>query len=583
MEVLVTGRRGQCRETSHPRQESTDGRAPSLFIYSSLVKDRAPLVSLRSLSVRLLVPLLVLIGGALALHAFVEYRATRQRLHSLVSAEAHHYANLIVRAAHDRMLLDTTLDVQRTMEHLAEDERVMAIRIFDHRGRIVQSAIGGEVGSKVSRESDEPCISCHRGGPPRSSTSDVLTLAGATPVLRHVMVIPNERSCASAACHEPAEQEPILGVLDIEVSMASLQAAVRSARRNTLWTMAGLVLVTSLLTTGLVRRLVHRPIRKLQAGTQRLAQGELDARIDVNGSDELSQLAESINHMAADVQAARHEVDLWSRHLEEKVVAKTDELRRAQGHVVQMERMASLGKLSATVAHELNNPLSGILMCARLVDRELDEHDLPVTPREEVRKNLEMIQRECQRCGSIVQNLLLFARQSDGAPMAPVDANEIADRSLMLIRHHLQISNIVLDVQPLEGDPELVADAGQLEQALVALLVNAVEAMTGPDGSGGRLTVRLAGDSQEVTFSVADTGAGIHPDVMPQIFEPFFSTKHQESGVGLGLAVVFGIVQRHAGSIDVVSEPGQGATFYLRLPRRPPDSDRKASPKENAT
>lgn len=527
-------------------------------------------VRLRSLSVRLLVPLLVLIGATFAIHAFLSYRATRERFESLVSAEAHHYATLVMRATHDRMLLDKELDVQRTIKHLAEDGRVVAVRLYDPDGRIVQSAAEGEVGTRVDRDQDEPCTSCHRGSP--ESTRDVLTRFGDSPALRHLMVIPNERSCAGARCHLSTAEQPVLGLLDVELTMVPLQQAIQSARGQMLWTVLGLVLVTSVLTGGLVRQLVHKPLRKLKEGTRRLAAGDLDARIDVEASEELAQLAESINHMATDVQAARHELAQWSQQLEEKVVAKSDELRRAQGQVVHMERMASLGKLSATVAHELNNPLSGILMCARLVERELAEHTLPEGPRDEVAKNLRLIQQECQRCGSIVQNLLLFARRSDGQPMAPVDLNEVAERSLMLIRHHLQLSDIVLDFQPLDGDATVVGDAGQLEQAMVALLVNAVEAMTGPDGGGGggHLRVTLTGTEATATIAVSDTGVGIHPDVMPQIFEPFFSTKHQESGVGLGLAVVFGIVQRHTGDIDVTSEPGRGTTFSIRFPRRPP-------------
>lgn len=537
-------------------------------------------VRLRSLSVRLLVPLLVLIGATFAIHAYLSYRATKKHFESLVSAEAHHYANLVMRATHDRMLLDKELDVQRTIEHLAEDGRVVAIRLYDSDGRIVQSADSAELGTRVSRERDEPCISCHRGSP--QETRDVLTKFGDTPALRHLAVIPNERSCAGARCHRPVEAQAVLGLLDVELTMEPLQAAVRSTRRQTLWTAVGLIFVTAVLTTGLVRELVHKPLRKLKEGTRRLAEGDLDSRIDMEASEELARLARDINHMATDVQAARQELARWSQRLETQVVTKSDELRRAQGQVVQMERMASLGKLSATVAHELNNPLSGILMCARLVERELADHTLPAGPRDEIEKNLCLIQQECQRCGSIVQNLLLFARHSDGAPMAPVDLNDVAERSLMLIRHHTQLSDIVLDFQPLAGDTTLIGDAGQLEQAMVALLVNAIEAMTGPDGGGGTLSVRLSGDEEFVTIAISDTGSGIHPDVMPQIFEPFFSTKHQESGVGLGLAVVFGIVQRHAGTIDVASEPGKGTTFTLRLPHRPPGNGAASTSSQRA-
>ena len=176
--------------------------------------------------------------------------------------------------------------------------------------------------------------------------------------------------------------------------------------------------------------------------------------------------------------------------------------------------------------------------------------------------------QECRRCGDIVKNLLLFARRR-GAEFAPIDLNEEVERSLMLVRHHMEISGIELRHQPLEGDSQIIADPGQLEQALVALLVNAVEAMAGAGDDGGVLSVGMTGTADEVSIDIGDTGQGIPPEVVPRIFEPFFSTKEEESRVGLGLAVVYGIVQRHGGTIEVESEPGRGTVFHLRLSRRP--------------
>jgi len=151
--------------------------------------------------------------------------------------------------------------------------------------------------------------------------------------------------------------------------------------------------------------------------------------------------------------------------------------------------------------------------------------------------------------------------------MSPVDLNEVVDRSLMLVRHHLEISGVKLHSQPLDGDSCIVADAGHLQQALVALLVNAVEAVSGLEDGEGELSVLLSGSDSEVRIDITDNGLGIPPEILPQIFEPFFSTKEAENGVGLGLAVAYGIIQRHGGRIDVESEVGRGTTFHLRLPR----------------
>jgi two-component system NtrC family sensor kinase len=270
--------------------------------------------------------------------------------------------------------------------------------------------------------------------------------------------------------------------------------------------------------------------------------------------------------MAGDLRTARRELTEWSQKLEDKVVEKTEELGRAQRQVLQMEKMASLGKMSATVAHELNNPLTGILTYAGLVRREISGQPIATEMREELTQYLSLIEKECKRCGAIVQNLLLFARPT-GMDMASLDLNQVVQRSLMLVRHHLEISGVKLHCERLSGDSRIVADEGQLEQALIALLVNAVEAMKGLPASEGQLSVRLRGTADEVEIDVADTGAGIPPEVLPQIFEPFFSTKEAENGVGLGLSVVYGIVQRHGGRIDVESQVGQGTVFHVRLPR----------------
>jgi two-component system NtrC family sensor kinase len=204
------------------------------------------------------------------------------------------------------------------------------------------------------------------------------------------------------------------------------------------------------------------------------------------------------------------------------------------------------------------------------VKRELLDHPLEPQARDELERFLGVMDRECIRCGEIVHNLLTFARRT-GGDMESIDIGEIVERALMLVRHHLEISNIELHSELNAEDTMITADPGQVQQALLALLVNAVEAMPKDGERMARLNVELRGEPDFVEIEVRDTGVGIDPDVLPHIFEPFFSTKGAESGVGLGLAVVYGIINRHGGKIDVDSQRGRGTTFTIRLPRRPPD------------
>lgn len=529
-----------------------------------------------SLGVRLLVPLLLIGVAVLAAYSWISFRSTQDHIVELVTAHAGRCSELIRRSTHDGMLLNRKEEVQRIFERIAAGAEVEAVRIYDKHGEIFLSGQPEEVGTRPWDLAAEPCRACHDAEGRRSpkdlgitpSPSRILRGEG---TLRHLSVIENEPGCTGAACHAHDPSQRVLGVLEVEMSLATVGEALRTTRWQLLGAAAALMGIIAVVSSVSIHRGVLQPVARLRRGTLRIAGGDLDTRIDVAGRHELAQLAHTFNRMAEDLAAARAEAEEWSRKLEEKVLEKTEDLRRTQRQVLHMERMASLGKLSATVAHELNNPLSGVLMYARLVARELGSQPLEPAIREELQRYLELIQREILRCGTIVKNLLLFSRRG-GAELAPADLDEVVDRALQLVRHHLQMHDVRLIHEPLDGsaeDSRIVADAGQLQQALVALFVNAVEAMSGPHEDGGELTVRLRAEGDKVVIEVGDSGVGIPPEALPHIFEPFFSTKDEESGVGLGLAVVYGIVERHGGTIEVDSEPRRGTTFRLRLPRRP--------------
>ena len=535
-----------------------------------------------SLGFRLLAPLFVTVGLVLAVHAMVSFASTKEHFLKLAEADVVRSSSLIERATHDGMLLDRKEEVQATISRLAQGPEIAAIRVYDKNGFIAMSAVEKEIGRRIALDS-ETCRSCHPDETERDAAvlerSTLARIGVGREVLRHLSVIANEPSCATAACHAHPASQRVLGVLDVEMSMAPLDEAIHTSKNQLLWTTLSLVFIVGVVAAVFIRRVVHRPVLQLYNGTRRIAGGDLESRIEVRGRHELARLAEAFNQMAQDLSDARRELTAWSEKLEQKVVEKTEELGRAQRQVLHMEKMASLGKLSATVAHELNNPLSGMLTYVRLVRRELAEQPIDTDIREEMSRYLSLVEKECGRCGAIVQNLLLFARRT-GAVMAPVDLNEVLERSLMLVRHHLEISRVKLHSELLDGDPQIVADAGQLQQAFVALLVNAVEAMKGLEGEGGELSVRLHGGADTVEIEIGDTGVGIPPEVLPQIFDPFFSTKETENGVGLGLAVVYGIVQRHGGQIRVESKVGQGTVFHLQLPRhaKPAEEDAPAAP-----
>jgi two-component system NtrC family sensor kinase len=515
-----------------------------------------------SLGVRLLIPLLLIVAVVLSIHALTSFRAMKDHFQRFAASEADRSSAFIRRATHDGMLLNRLDEVQATIEHIAEEPEISAIRIYDKQGRIVLSSDRREIGRRAS-VSMAPCSKCHAPVPASGEALEAATVARSVEenVVRQLSVLVTEQACQASGCHKSAATEKVLGVLEVEMSMVPFEYALLTARKRLILTTLQLMLVIGIVASLFVQRVISLPIRRLKAGTRRIAGGDLSTRIDVRGRHELAALAHDFNRMAEDLSRSHREVREWSHKLEEKVIKKTNELQAAQKQVLHMEKMASLGKLSATVAHELNNPISGMLTYARLIERELDDQPLDDAVRLELRRCLHLVQSECSRCGKIVQNLLVFAR-SNATDLAPTDMNEVVRRSLMLISHQLEISRIRLAVQYLAGDSEIVTDAGQLEQALVALFINAAEAMN----AGGQLAVELRGNTTEVEIDVCDTGIGIPADILPHIFEPFFSTKN-ESGSGLGLAVVYGIVHRHGGAIEVASKVGVGTTFHLRFPR----------------
>jgi two-component system NtrC family sensor kinase len=323
------------------------------------------------------------------------------------------------------------------------------------------------------------------------------------------------------------------------------------------------VVLIAVLTGIFVRRVVHIPVQKLKAGTEQLSRGQLGYQLDIVSRDELGELALSFNQMSRQLREAREETDAWAQMLEARVEEKTRELKHAHEQVMQSEKMASIGKLAATVAHEINNPLSGILTYAKLLRKWLDRGGWNEQRKDEVRSSLELIESESRRCGDIVRNLLTFSR---AAPMNLqwLDLNQVVERCLRLVQHQTELNNVQLQPQLAENLPQVQCDAGQIEQLLLALMINACEAM--PHGGNLAVRSRMVPEIGAVQLEVQDDGVGIPEDLLPNLFEPFFTTKEKGHGVGLGLAISKGIVERHRGRIDVESKPGQGTRFTVTLP-----------------
>jgi two-component system NtrC family sensor kinase len=311
------------------------------------------------------------------------------------------------------------------------------------------------------------------------------------------------------------------------------------------------LLLSFFITTGIIR-----PLREMVGATRKIAEGDLSLELPITSKDEIGQLAESFNHMLVRLKQARQELEDYGRVLEEKVEERSQQLRKIQASLMQSEKLASLGRLASGVAHEINSPLTGILTFSHLLMRKLKDNP-------ELQKELELIVRETTRVSTIVRGLLDFARESK-PQKRPCNINELILHTLSLVERQSVFQNIRI-VKNLDPQvPIILLDANQIQQVFMNILLNAADAMA----TGGSLTISsspVPGDSF-VRVNFSDTGCGIPEENLNRIFDPFFTTKADKKGTGLGLAVSYGIIDRHRGRIEVQSEIDRGTTFTIQLP-----------------
>ncbi|MFY9682373.1 MAG: ATP-binding protein [Candidatus Sulfotelmatobacter sp.] len=521
----------------------------------------------RSISAKLIGSLLAVMVVIFALLGYVNIRLHRQQLEADRLASAERISDVIKRSATYYMLRNDREGLYHVIRTLADQPGMVRVRILDQEGRISYSTDSGEV-NHVLDKSAEACYGCHVRSQPltrlnRPDRFRIYRNAGGQRVLGIITPIENQASCSNAECHAHPATQQVLGVLDTNLSLAQADSQLRVSSARMLSYTAGAMLLVVLFSWLFVWRVVARPINALENGTEHLARGELGYQIDVRSQDEVGDLAHSFNDMSLQLRAANEQIMTWAKTLEDRVDEKTKELRSAHDHVLHVEKMASLGKMAAVVAHEVNNPLSGILTYAKLLRKWVASGQAGNDKRDEAMECLELIATESRRCGELIKNLLSLSRS---APMnlQSVDLHEVINRSLLLVRHQLEHAGIDLQLKLEEDMPRLHCDAAQIEQVLLALIMNAIDAM--PRGGNLWIATLLNHDETEISIEVRDDGAGIAPDVLPQIFEPFMTTKEHGRGVGLGLAISRGIVERHNGRIEVESHLGKGTTFTLTLP-----------------
>lgn len=446
------------------------------------------------------------------------------------------------------MLLNQRESIHQIISTIGRQEGIDKVRIFNKEGEIILSTDSSDIGHLVDMNG-EACYACHAADQPLENLSirertRIFEMNGSGRMLGIINPIYNEESCWGASCHAHGQEKTVLGVLDITVPLKGADRQQRESGMQLMLLMVAAVTAICLIMWLLVKRLVLRPVALLSAATESLAAGEMEHRVPVDSDDEIGRLASSFNEMIG-------------------------RLAEAQRQLYRQDKLASVGRLAAGVAHEINNPLTGVLTYASFLQTKAADQP-------ELKEDLDVIVRETKRCRDIVKGLLDFSRQSV-PEKHHVHLGEIVYRAGSIVRNQFALHKIRLVVDLQEDLTPVHADANQIQQVLVNLLVNSADAM-GKDG--GTVTIethtapaKILG-TEAVQVVVRDTGKGIDPEAMSRIWDPFFTTKGQQ-GNGLGLAIVWGIIETHHGRIEVDSEVGAGTAFTITLPVA---GDRPSSP-----
>ena len=508
------------------------------------------------LAQKLVLSLTLIVVVVSAISGLITVRTEQQHLLNAMITGADQLSKSITSATWHAMLDDHREAAYEVMQTIGRTQGIDRIRMFNRSGRLVFSTAPADSGSGADpreKMSLSTSVSIFSGRDGRRN------LAMVTP-------IPNETACSQAACHAHPASVKVLGVVDLSLNLDSADREISQVKMGVFAVTGIEILLIGIFIFFFTQRFVGVPIQQLIAGTKAVSAMHLDKPIDiVHTSEELDHLARSFNIMRERLRLAMDEINQFTAKLETKVAERTAELRAAHQKLRQTDRLASLGTLAASVAHEINNPISGVLNLSMLMQRILKEDGIPPGRVAEFRKYLAQVVQETSRVGRIVSDLLSFSRRSK-PQHAPADLNQIVKTTLSLVSHKLKLANVTVDQDLADGLPAVPCDNSQIQQVVLNLVLNGAEATQSRPQRRLAVRTRVAQGGAAVALSVQDNGEGVRSENLSRIFDPFFTTKPEGKGVGLGLAVSYGIVEAHGGDIAVNSQPGEGATFTVTLP-----------------
>ncbi|MEE9122198.1 MAG: ATP-binding protein [Syntrophobacteria bacterium] len=625
----------------------------------------------RSLGFKLICSVSAIAILVIGVYASVNINTQRNQLINEVIHSTSRVSETIKRSMRYDMLEYEPERLHRAIDTIGAQEGIEKVRIFNFLGEIIYSSDKAEMGAMVDK-SAEQCYACHAKEKPferltTSARSRIFETAAGYRVLGMINPIYNEPDCYTADCHDHPQEQLVLGVLDIDVSLAEVDAVISSSKKKmTLFAMVAIVGIS--LTIGLfIQRFVSRPVKHLLKGTERVAAGDLTTPLAIiSSADEVGILANSFDQMTERLHTSEQELKAseekyrslfdnapnpilvfhrsnlrimdanirssekygYSReellqmsvddlgeaedaekirsaveedyiflprlrhrkkdgsfihvnihsspleHLGEDVmianIADISDRVEAEAQLIQASKMATLGEMSAGVAHELNQPLNAIRIGSDFLKKMVDRGE-SIAPEVLAKVSFEM-GAQVERAAGIINHLREFGRKSDLDEMEKLNINKPIRDVFTVLGQQFKLRQIKVNLELDEDLPRILGVSNRLEQVFVNLVLNARDSMEDKRASSYQqeeesvLTIRSYQEEGKVVAIVRDTGIGMPESIRDRIFEPFFTTKEVGKGTGLGLSISYGIVKDYGGTIEVESEVGSGTTFKVIFP-----------------
>ncbi len=528
--------------------------------FLSFTKDLLKKKTKNSLSLKLILAIgvLLLIGSGFFWYMIIIRGEQEFIKYSLSFYEG--YSEMIEKSLEKHMLYNDRSSINETLKKVSTVVDIAFVNIYSHPNGVVRFSSNKRFIDSTATTSSSACFACHgKRKKLIEKASWFVEKKSASRFMIFTRPILNRPACFNAVCHYHNKNKRLLGVLEARYSLARLDNKMKQQKLFTLVSGVIFTLFFCIILCIVLWRIVIGPLYILADALQRVSKGDLDFQININRKDEIGMLARAFNSMTRELKTSRERLENWAKELEREVEKKTEEIRRGQEQLVHTEKLASLGRMAAGVAHELNSPLTGIVTFAHLMLKRLPPEN------KMDREDLEVIIEQAERCSKIIKGLLGFSRALP-SEKTDVNVNDVISHTIGIVRNQAKFHNVKINTSLSPDLPDIRGDASQLEQVFMNLLINAADAMN--DRGSINISTRLIreDDADHIEIEFTDTGPGIPEEYMDRLFEPFFTTKPPGKGTGLGLSVSHGIIKKHGGNIRVKSTPGKGTSFFIRLP-----------------